>query len=242
VPVVEVFEREADKAVVHIVSRPLEGEMAHGQVNWARRFDHMQQHTGQHVLSHVFEALLDADTVGFHLTDDVLTIDIAHAPLAPEEWQAAEERANAIVFADLPVEGRFMAQAEVNKLPLRKQPTVTGPIRIVQTGSLDYSPCGGTHCRSTGSIGLILIRKAERRGAETRLDFVCGWRALTDAHRKNRLVNEVSTGLSVGENDLPEAISRLQEEVKSSARQLKQTENRLLDFGVKPKGLAMSAW
>ncbi len=231
-PVIDVFERETDKAVVHVLSRPLEGERVQGQVNWERRFDFMQQHTGQHILSHVCEALLDADTVGFHLTESTLTIDITHAPLTWEEWQAVEERANAIVFADQPVEAQFMTAAEVNALPLRKQPTVAGPIRIVRTAGLDYSPCGGTHCRTTGSVGLILIRKAERRGAETRLDFVCGQRALADAHRKNRLVNELAASLSVGEVEVAAAVARLQEEVKSTARQLKQAENRLLDFEV----------
>jgi len=231
-PVVDVLEREADKAVVHVVSRWVEGETVHGHINWERRFDFMQQHTGQHILSHVCEALLDADTVGFHLTETMLTIDITHAPLTLEEWQAVEERANAIVFADQPVEAQFMTQAEVSTLPLRKQPTVAGPIRVVRTANLDYSPCGGTHCRTTGAVGLILIRKAERRGNETRLDFVCGRRALTEAHRKNRLVNEMAASMSVGESELAAAVVRLQEEMKSCARQLKQTENRLLDFEV----------
>lgn len=232
IPVVDVFERETDKAVVHVLSRPVEGEEVHGQVDWERRFDFMQQHTGQHILSHVCEAVLDADTVGFHLTETMLTIDITHAPLSVEEWQAIEERANAIVFADQPVEAQFMTEAEVSALPLRKQPTVAGPIRIVRTAGLDYSPCGGTHCRTTGSVGLILIRKAERRGTETRLDFVCGRRALTDAHRKNHLVNELAASLSVGEGEVAAAVARLQEESKSTMRQLKQTENRLLDFEV----------
>lgn len=232
VPVINVFEREADKAVVHVLSCPLDEEQVHGQVNWERRFDFMQQHTGQHILSHACEALLDADTVGFHLTESMLTIDITHAPLTLDEWQAIQEAANAIVFANEPVESQFMSEAEVNTLPLRKRPTVAGPIRIVRTAGRDYSPCGGTHCRTTGSVGLILIRKAERRGPETRLDFVCGRRALADAHRKNHLVNELAASLSVGEVEVTAAVARLQEEAKSVARQLKQAENRLLDFEV----------
>ena len=230
VEVSDVFERDDAKAVVHVVSQKLDSDVVHGQVDWARRFDHIQQHTGQHILSHAFESLLDADTVGFHLSDDVLTIDIAHAPLRLEDWHVVEDRANAIVFADLPVAAQFMEQEEVSQLPLRKRPTVSGPIRIVRTGDLDYSPCGGTHCRSTGSVGLILIRKIERKGSETRIDFVCGGRAVADCRRKNRLVNEVSSQLSVGEGELADAVARSQEEIKSCHRQLRQAEDRLLGY------------
>lgn len=230
VAVSEVFEREDDRIVVHVVSQKLDTDVVHGQVDWVRRFDHMQQHTGQHVLSHALEALLDAETVGFHLSDDVLTIDIAHTPLSLEDWHAVEDRANAIVFADLPVEAQFVGQEGVSQLSLRKQPTVSGPVRVVQTGDLDYSPCGGTHCRSTGSVGLILIRKVERKGPETRIDFVCGGRALVDCRRKNRLVNEVSSQLSVGEGELADAVARAQEEIKSCHRRLKQADDRLLGY------------
>jgi len=230
VAVSDVFEREDDKAVVHVVNQKLGTDVVHGRVDWARRFDHMQQHTGQHVLSHAFESLLDADTVGFHLSDDALTIDIAHAPLSLEDWHAVEDRANAIVFADLPVAAQFMDQEEVSQLPLRKQSVVSGPIRVVQVGDLDYSPCGGTHCRSSGSVGLILIRKIERRGSETRNDFVCGGRALADCRRKNRLVNEVSSQLSVGEGELADAVARSQGEIKSCHRQLRQAEDHLLGY------------
>ena len=232
VRVTDVIEREEDKAIVHVVGQKLDGSLAHGQVDWARRFDLMQQHTGQHILSHAFEALLDADTVGFHLSDETLTIDVSRAPLSLDDCTAVEERANAIVFADYPVGAQFVSQAEVGRLPLRKPPTVKGPIRIVRVGSLDYSPCGGTHCCSSGGVGLIAIRKLERRGAETRIEFVCGGRTLADYRRKNRVLGEAAGQLSVGEMELPEAVSRLSEEVKAAHRQLKLAEDRLLEYEV----------
>ena len=230
IAVLDVFEREDDKAVVHVLERRLECETAASRVDWTRRFDFMQQHTGQHILSHVFEDLLDAETVGFHLTEDALTIDVAHEPLTPEQGHAVEDRANELVFADLPVEARFVDRDAVARLPLRKPPVVQGPIRIVQTGDADYSPCGGTHCRSTGAVGLILIRKIERKGPDMRVDFVCGGRALHDARRKNRLISEVSAGLSVGDFELAEAIARLQDELKSSQQDLRHANERLLEF------------
>jgi alanyl-tRNA synthetase len=232
VTVTDVIEREEDKAIVHVVEQKLDGSLVRGQVDWARRFDLMQQHTGQHILSHAFEALLDADTVGFHLSDETLTIDISRAPLSLEDCAAVEGRANAVVFADYPVDAHFVSQAEVGRLPLRKPPAVKGPIRIVQVGSLDYSPCGGTHCRSSGAVGLIAIRKVERRGVETRIEFVCGGRALADYRRKNRALGEAAGQLSVGEMELPEAVSRLSEEVKAVHRQLKLAEDRLLEYEV----------
>ena len=230
VSVQDVLEREEDKAVVHLLGRKLTDERAVGEVDWTRRFDYMQQHTGQHILSHVFEALLDAETVGFHLTEDALTVDIAHEPLTPEEWQMVEDRANALVFADRPVVARFMNRDEVVRLPLRKPPTVAGPIRIVQVGDSDYSPCGGTHCRSSGAVGLILMRKIERKGTGMRVDFVCGGRALRDARSKNRLVNDVSAALSVGDFELADAVCRLQNELKTSQQELRHANEDLLEF------------
>ena len=230
IPVLDVVEREEDKAVVHVLGRKLTDERALGKVDWTRRFDYMQQHTGQHILSHVFETLLDAETVGFHLTEDALTIDIEHQPLTLEEWQMVEDRANALVFADLPVVARFMSRDEVARLPLRKPPTVTGSIRIVQVGDVDYSPCGGTHCRSSGSVGVILMRKIERKGTGMRVDFVCGGRAMRDARSKNRLVNDVSTALSVGDFELADAVRRLQSELKTSQQELRRANEGLLDF------------
>ncbi len=248
VPVVDVFEREADQAVVHVVSLPLSGSSAHGEIDWARRFDLMQQHTGQHILSHAAEALLDADTVGFHLSDDTLTIDLSRAPLSSADAAALAERANAMIFADLPVAAAFRTQAEVDRLPLRKPPAVSGPIRIVQIGApddarqyapdrarqgapdcdVDFSPCGGTHCRSTGAVGQILIRKIERRGSDSRLEFVCGGRALANAQRTQRWVSELAGQFSVGEGELTEAVGRVVNEAKTLRRDLKTAEDRLL--------------
>jgi alanyl-tRNA synthetase len=194
VPVLDVVEREADKAVIHLLEKALPGvpagadrRIVTGEVDWPRRFDHMQQHTGQHILSQVAERLLDAATVGFHLSEKSSTVDLDRAPLSDEQLDQLEEAANRIVFENRPVVARFVNREELAGLPLRKAPEVSGPVRIVEIQDFDWSPCGGTHVRAAGEVGLIKIVRTERRGSETRLEFLCGGRTLADYRVKNRL-------------------------------------------------------
>jgi alanyl-tRNA synthetase len=229
VPVVNVVERE-DKAIVHVLATEVKGNVVHGVIDWERRFDHMQQHTGQHILSQAFLQLLNAETVGFHLGEEISTIDIDKAPLPASQLDRIEDRTNEIIFADRPVKTYWVTETEVAGLPLRKLPAVEMPIRIVEVEGFDYSPCGGTHCRRTSEVGLIKITKVERRGQDTRIEFLCGGRALADYRAKNRTVNELANQFSVGAWELAEAVQRLAEEVKSSRRELNAARNRLLDY------------
>jgi alanyl-tRNA synthetase len=229
VPVINVFERE-DKAIVHVLAAELRDDTVHGAIDWERRFDHMQQHTGQHILSQAFLEMLRAETVGFHLGQVACTIDVDKAPLAVSQLDRVEDLANEIVFADRPVKTHLVAEMELASLPLRKLPTVETPIRIVEVEGFDYSPCGGTHCRRTGEVGLIKITRVERRGQDTRVEFLCGDRALADYRGKNRTVNELTNRFSVGAWELAEAVGRLAEEAKSNKRELNAAKNHLLDY------------
>lgn len=190
----------------------------------------MQQHTGQHILSQAFLQLLNAETVSFHLGERICTIDVDQASLTTAQLDKVEELANEIVFGDRPVKTYFVTEAELASLPLRKLPSVEMPIRIVEVEGFDYSPCGGTHCRRTGEVGLIKITKVERRGKDTRMEFLCGGRALTDYRDKNRTVNELANRFSVGTWELSEAVERLAEELKTSRRELKAAKNQLLEY------------
>ena len=245
VPVINVFERE-DKAIVHVLAAELREDTVHGAIDWERRFDHMQQHTGQHILSQAFLKILRAKTVGFHLGQVACTIDVDQAPLAVSQLDRVEDLTNEIVFADRPVKTYLVTETELASLPLRKRfpeilpehdeglveglPTVETPIRIVEVEGFDYSPCGGTHCRRTGEVGLIKITGVERRGQDTRVEFLCGDRALADYRGKNRTVNELANRFSVGAWELAEAVGRLAEEAKSNRRELNAAKNRLLDY------------
>lgn len=238
VPVLDVVEREADKAVIHVLERELPGDfrpesgpgVVVGEVDWSRRFDHMQQHTGQHILSQVAEQLLDAATVGFHLGEKVSTMDLDRAPLDAEQLDQLEAAANHIVFENRPVATRFVSQEELAGLPLRKPAKVSGPIRIVEIQCFDWSPCGGTHVRATGEVGLIKIVRTERRGNETRLEFLCGGRALADYRIKNRLLLDLANRFSVGYWELGEAVERLEEEAQNQRKAAQAAQDQLLDL------------
>jgi alanyl-tRNA synthetase len=231
--VVDVWVREEDDAVLHLLQTPPDqasGEVS-GEVDWERRFDHMQQHSGQHVLSQAFVQVSDAETVSFHLGEESATIDLA-APseLAPAAMKEAEALANRILFEDRLVTARFVTPAELAQLPLRKPPAVSQDIRVVQVDGFDWSACGGTHVARTGEIGLIKVVKWERRGAETRVEFRCGWRALTDYAQKNRMVNQLAAGFNVGHWELDQAVERLTEEAKSTRSDLRQATRMLAGF------------
>jgi alanyl-tRNA synthetase len=229
VPVVEVVERPEDGEVVHVLARQLDAREMEGEVDWMRRFDLMQQHTGQHILSAVALEVLGANTVGFHLSDEYATIDLDRAPLTVEDLSEVEDLANSIVFENRPAVARFVPDEEVPSLPLRKALVHEGPVRVVEIPGLDCSACGGTHVRSTGEVGLIKITRSERRGEETRLEFLCGRRALEDYRAKNALLMNLAREYTVGHWEVADLVDRLAEELKESRRELRHTRDALLD-------------
>jgi len=228
VAVVEAVEREADGAVIHILAAPLHAEQVEGRVDWDRRFDLMQHHTGQHLLSAAFVRCCEANTVSFHLTTDCSTIDLDRV-LSAEELTQAEALANQIIWSNQPVVARFVPGKEVGRLPLRKPVTRSGPVRIVEVPDFDCSACGGTHVRATAEIGLIKIIHSERRGAETRVEYMCGRRALADYRTKNDLLLGMARDLSVGYWELPEALGRLDGELSQARRDLRRAHDALFD-------------
>ncbi len=237
--VIDVIEREEDETPLHVLE---DTQAAHelqpvdpvkGMVDWSRRFDHMQQHTGQHVLSQAFVKTCDADTVGFHLSRDYSTIDLNSNSLSDDDIARAETMANQIVFDDRGVVARFMEPAQVNTLPLRKTPPAKALIRVVNVDGFDWSACGGTHVARTGEIGIIKVVRSERRGPETRVTFLCGHRALSHYHMLNTLTRELALNLSVGVDELAQVIERLQGEVRAARKERDQLREALLDYEAK---------
>jgi alanyl-tRNA synthetase len=227
VPVVDVI--DADDGILHVLERGVElGALVHGKVDWARRFDHMQQHTGQHVLSAAFDRVVNARTESFHLGADYATIDL-NRDLTPEEIARAEDDANRIVWEDRPVTIAFVDAVEAAKLPLRKEPAREGLLRLIDVEDYDLSACGGTHVRRTGVIGVIAVTSWERFKGGTRVGFVCGGRALR-AHRRLRDIVAASVrSLSVHPTELPAAIERLQAEQKDAKRSIKDLQLKLAE-------------
>jgi alanyl-tRNA synthetase len=230
VAVVDVVVREEDGGIVHVLEWALGETEVAGRIDWQRRFDHMQQHTGQHILSAGFEQVLDADTVGFHVGMEVSTVDIDVAHVERAAVMAVEELANRVVWENRPVGVRLVSADELAALHLRRAPAVAGAVRIVEIADVDVNPCGGTHVAHTGEIGMIKVVRLEHRGDETRVEFVCGGRALRDYQTKNGMVNRLTGMLTVGHWELDEAVERLQAEAKQQRRDLRRVRNRLVQM------------
>ncbi len=225
--VVDVVDEE-DGSVAHVLdaqsASPGEGAMApepgatlRGSIDWPRRFDHMQQHTGQHVLSAAFDRLFGVRTVSFHMGAVASTIDLAREA-TPAEIAAAEAEANRIVWENRPVTIRYATAEEAARMPLRKESVRSGTLRLVDVEGFDLSACGGTHVAQTGGIGVIAVASWERFKGGQRLEFLCGGRALD----RWRILRDAVTGsvrhLSVQPEELPAAIERLQSEAKEQKR------------------------
>lgn len=225
----EVIDRD-DGTVVHVVSGALKaGEVVSGQVDWARRFDHMQQHTGQHVLSAVCAARLAAATTSFHLGADVATIDLDR-DLQAADLADAEAAANRVVWENRDVRVRLVSGAEADLLPLRKRPPRTGTLRLVEIDAVDLSACGGTHVPATGMVGMIAVTGAERFKGGTRVTFACGARALRSHTAFRDMVAAATRMLSVTPSALVSAIERLQQDLRGVTRTLKGLEDELAGY------------
>jgi alanyl-tRNA synthetase len=214
---------DVDDVVMHIVTGQLaEGTSVRGEIDWQRRFDHMQQHTGQHVLSAAFDRLFDNRTVSFHMGADASTIDLAREATMDEIERAVDE-SNRVVWADCSVAIRFVSEAEAGRLPLRKDPTRGGTLRLIEIPDFDLSACGGTHVSRTGEIGVIAVIASERFKGGSRLTFVCGHRALRVLRGYRDAISGSIRVLSVLPTELPSAVERLQSEGKD----LRKTIGRL---------------
>jgi alanyl-tRNA synthetase len=204
---------DEEDRVVHIVDAPLGPGEVSGEVDWARRFDHMQQHTGQHLLSAVFADLFGIGTVSFHMGAQVSTIDVSAPALDPRQIERVEERCAEIVAEARPVSITF--EDASTDLALRKASERTGTLRVVAIQDLDRSACGGTHVRSTAEIGGVQIRKLEKIRGTTRVEFVCGLRALRAARADFRLLSEISRTLSTPFEDVPPLLTAQIEKAKT---------------------------
>ena len=209
-----------DGRVLHIVDRAPSTTSLHGTIDWTRRFDHMQQHSGQHVLSAAVDRLFGVRTESFHLGVEYSTIDLARE-VTSAEMQRAEDEANRVVWEDRPVAIRFASADEARTLGLRKETARQGTIRLIEIAEFDRSACGGTHVARTGAIGIIAVSAVERFRGGSRITFLCGDRALAGFRALKEAVNGSVRVLSVTPSELPSAIERLQADAKELRRQVK---------------------
>lgn len=226
VPVVDVEDLD-DGTVGHAIEGRLnEGESVRGRIDWPRRFDHMQQHTGQHVLSAAFDGLLDARTESFHLGAASASIDLSRE-VSAGEIERAEADANRVVWENRPVSIRYADAAEVARMPLRKASSREGVLRLIDVEKYDISACGGTHVSRTGAIGIIAVAAWEKFRAGTRIEFVCGGRARAALRALRDTSVAAARLLSVMPSELPSAIERLQGETKAARHRIRDLQRQL---------------
>ncbi|GLB60925.1 alanyl-tRNA editing protein [Cytobacillus sp. NCCP-133] len=231
--VVDVEEVEGE--IRHYLEKELEahGPEISGEIDWGRRFDHMQQHAGQHILSAAFEELFGYKTVSFHIGKEALTIDLEISELPERHAEEAEGLANAIILENRPIETRWVAAEEAARFPLRKQLAVSDAIRLVIIPEFDYNGCGGTHPSSTGQVAGIKILDWERQKKKVRVQFICGSRVLKQLQQKHRFTKELSQLLNAPEQDLYIAGKRLIDNGKELEKELDAAKDALLFYEAK---------
>jgi alanyl-tRNA synthetase len=221
--------------VWHVTNKPLlAGTQVTGSIDWARRLDHMQQHSGQHLLSAICARELCGATVSFHLGEDVSTVDLATDALRATDLERIEQLVNLAIAEDLPVGVRTVERTEAEALlaagALRKLPERTGTIRLIEIPGIDLNACGGTHVRALGQIGGLLLRGTEKVRQATRLSFVCGLRAVRAARADDQLLAGLAKALSIHRSSLPETIDRKQAESKATAKERQKLYEELADY------------
>ena len=234
--VTEVADTE-DGHIVHYLDAPLKdallkkvqpGTRVRGEIDAARRRDHMQQHSAQHVLSSAFVRLFGMATVSFHMADDYCSIDLDTASLSKDQVESAERRANEIMIEDRAVDVRYVTRDEAEKLGLRKLPPAErDQLRLIDIRDWDVTACGGTHVSRTGQIGGILLRKTEKVRQGYRVEFVAGQRAVATARRDFSTLTETAALFSAGIYDAPQQVRKSLDEIKSLRKQIEQSQDEL---------------
>jgi alanyl-tRNA synthetase len=217
---------DGDRGVLHVVqgATPTIGAEVKGRIDWSRRLDHMQQHTGQHILSQAFITLFNAPTRSFRVVEQSCEIDVELTNPSTEVIERAVELANNVVWEDRPITIHNVTSEEAASLPLRKDPAREGKLRLIEISGFDLTPCGGTHACRTGEVGMIAVRSWERAKGMTRIEFVAGTRALADYRRANQSAREIAALFSTGRDDAPQLATHLVEETKELQRRLRALE------------------
>jgi alanyl-tRNA synthetase len=228
-------EEDDQGEVWHTTPKPLlAGTAVRGYVDWSRRRDHMQQHSGQHLLSAVVYRQLGAATLSFHLGEMTSTIDLAREAISPEELERVEDAVNEIIAENRPVTMRTIPRVEAEMLlaagTLHKLPDREGDIRLIEIDEIDVNACGGTHVEATGQIGSLLFRGTERVRQGVRVEFVCGIRAMVTARRDLATLTRTAAALSVGRLDVGDAVDRLLEEGKAANKARQKVTEELAGY------------
>jgi alanyl-tRNA synthetase len=221
--------RDEGDEIIHVVDRRPADPDVIGCINWPRRFDHMQQHTGQHLLSAMFQERFGLPTVSFHLGAEICTIDLRGPEPTEEILEGAERATDQIIFEDRPVNVRYGTAEELSQLGVRKAVDRDGILRAIEIEAADLQPCGGTHVKSTGQIGLVLVRHCTKVRQDWRVEFVCGRRAERAARHDFQLVRQTAEKLGCAAEDLVSAASRTLAERDANFKTFRAVVQRLAE-------------
>ncbi|MCM3358599.1 MULTISPECIES: alanyl-tRNA editing protein [unclassified Psychrobacillus] len=224
-----------DGEIRHFLAEPLDSQSIEvkGSINWRRRFDHMQQHAGQHILSAAFAELFQMQTVSFHLGKETATIDLDTTEVTEEQLKKVEELANQIILENRAIETKWVTEDELTQYKLRKSTSIKEDIRLVIIPDFDYNACGGTHPSSTGQVGSIKILQTEKEKRHIRVEFVCGKRVLTQLDRKQNVLLSLISKLSSPEEKLVDTANNLLHTNKNLEKLLNEHKQELLKFEAK---------
>lgn len=228
VEVIEVYEEDGD--IVHVLNENIQSNKVLLNIDWDNRLDNMQQHTGQHLLSAAFYKLYNGETLGFHIGKDYVYIDINITDFSEEDIEKIELYTNRIVFSNFEIKSYYIEKDNNDMIPLSRESNFNSNIRIVEIDNIDFSPCAGTHLKSTGEIGIIKIRKWKRYKGNTRIEFVCGNRALLDYIWKNKAINDTSLLLSSKDTDLFEKVQILYRQKKELEKKTRKLQEKLQNY------------
>lgn len=225
---------EVDGEIRHMVAESLSvTQEIDGVINWERRFDHMQQHAGQHILSAAFVELFEFPTVSFHLGKEIVSIDLDVDEVSTEQLAAVERLANDVILENRPIKTKWVTEDELDQYSLRKQLAVTDEIRLVIIPNFDDNGCGGTHPSSTGQVSALKILSTEKQKRKVRIHFVCGGRVLQQLQEKNQQLSAASQLLSAPEDGVADAIGKLLTTNHSLEKSLEEAQETLLAFEAK---------
>jgi alanyl-tRNA synthetase len=228
--VVDVFKDEAGN-VVHRVDREITGPIVTGRIDRERRLGHMQHHSAQHILSRVVEELLGLETLSAKISaDSPSTVDVPDVEVSWSDLARVERRVNRIVCENRAIKTYVITDDQIETVPFRRPPKVSGQIRVVEVDSFDYSACGATHCPSTGMIGLIKILRTERKNKKLRLHFVAGNQALTYFQQYQDVVTEICQHLSTSPEEVAGIVQLQSAQLQATEREIKELRSELLSF------------
>lgn len=228
IEVLSVFEQ--DNLIYHLLPSAPSNTTVSCQIDFGRRFDHMQQHSGEHLLSGVFLKLFNAHNLGFHLGEEYISVDFSLADLSADMIREAEIKANEFIYEDIDIKSYLIDPMDVNNYPLRKLPKVSESIRVVEIDKLDYSPCCGTHVSRTGEIGIVKIMKTEKYKGMTRVYFKCGKRALSDFQNKHNIVTDLCTILSTNETSVLDMVKNSVQRNRDLTAEVRKVKEKLYSY------------